>query len=423
MASSGRSSAKWMAEAGMHILYFYQYFTTPKGAYSTRVYELARRWVAQGARVTVVTACYDKSDLRSDKLFDRRTIEGIELRIINIATSNKQSFLRRILGFVAFSMASVYYAVTIRANILVCSSGPLFVGLPGLAAKFLRGTRYIFEVRDIWPEGAIQLGVLRNPVLKGLARWFEGVCYRHAAGIIPLSPGMKEWIEGRCPYKPMRVIPNASDLQLASEAEPMKREAEGLRYVTFSGSLGMLHDPWMAVRVAEELKRRDRDDIRVIICGDGKDRSAMQEHAETNRLDNLRLLGNCPKLEVFSWLKISDCALFYCNPAPIIDTASPNKVFDYLATGVPVVQTTQGWIKDLLSEHGCGLTVARSDAVAICGAIEKLVDDRALREEMSRCALRVAENHFDRDRLAAEMLEFIRSVCGTSGTMGSNRGA
>jgi glycosyltransferase involved in cell wall biosynthesis len=117
----------------------------------------------------------------------------------------------------------------------------------------------------------------------------------------------------------------------------------------------------------------------------------------------VHFLGLKPKRELVPWLAAARCALLALKPVPALDTVSPNKMFDAFAAGVPVVQATQGWIKELLEREQCGLTVPRKDPAAMARAVEQLVDDDNLHWELSQNALRVAHTLFDSARLADEM--------------------
>ena len=146
----------------MTIVYFYQYFTTPKGSYGTRVYEFTKNWVERGHKVIVITSPYAKSDVRATKFLETQLIDGITLKIINVSIDNKHSFTRRIYSFLVYSFFSIFYALTLKCDLVIASSGPITVGVPGLIAKIFRRKKFVFEVRDLWPEGPIELGILKN---------------------------------------------------------------------------------------------------------------------------------------------------------------------------------------------------------------------------------------------------------------------
>src|SRR5262245_47558047 len=162
------------------VLVFYQYYCTPRGSWGTRYYEFTRRWAAAGHDVTVVTSIYDKSDLIPTGFVTRFDIEGVRIIAMNLVLSNKHGILRRLWTFALFSLMSCWYALRLPADVVIASSGPITVGVPGLLAHWFRGKPLIFEVRDLWPEGAIQLGMLRRRVLQTPTRSVEHLCYRNA---------------------------------------------------------------------------------------------------------------------------------------------------------------------------------------------------------------------------------------------------
>jgi glycosyltransferase involved in cell wall biosynthesis len=400
----------------MRIVYFYQYLTTPQGAWSTRCYELARRWVAGGDRVTVVTSVYDKSDLRPEGLLARLEIEGIDIRVINIRLSNKHGPAVRLFTFAAYALFATWYALTVPADLVIASSGPITTGIPALVAHFVRRLPLVFEVRDVWPEGAIQLGVLRNPILIRLARWFEGLCYQSSRLVVALSEGMAEWVHRRVPNADVLVVPNAADTDLFGRGPEAPEPERGL--VVYTGTMGLMDDCGQILEAARVLQERGRSDIRVVLLGDGKERPALQERAIRYGLTNLEFRGLVSKSEVVGWLHRATCAVITFRDVPVLATVSPNKLFDAFAAGVPVVQTTAGWIRDLLEAEQAGISVPAGNPEAMASAIEGLIDGRERRTKLAANAARVAEELFSRDRLAARMLDGLRRAAGleVSGT-------
>ncbi|MBK9065308.1 MAG: glycosyltransferase family 4 protein [Gemmatimonadetes bacterium] len=387
----------------MRILYFYQYFTVPAGSYSTRCYEMARRWARAGDQVTMVTSVYDKSGLTPTGLIDRRTIEGIDVRIINLRLSNKHPAPLRILTFFAFALVACWYAVVTRADVILSSSGPITTGLPGLVGHYLRGRPFVFEVRDLWPEGAIQLGILRNRTAAALARWFETRCYRAASLVVALSEGMAESIAERHPGTALLVIPNASDPALFGRpaAGPEPTVEPGL--VLYTGTIGFADDCGQIVDAARVLQARGRTDVRIVMIGDGNERGLLEARAREAGLANIEFRGLVPKTDLPGWLHRADCALLTIRDVPVMSTCSPNKMFDAFAAGVPVVHTTRGWIRRLFEREGGGITVPPNDPEAFADALIRLTEDRALRDRLSGEARRLARERFDRDGLATAM--------------------
>ena len=396
----------------MRILYFYQYFTVPEGSYSTRVYEFTRRWVKAGDSVTVVTSVYDRSGIKPKGLITRLNIEGVDVRIINLRLSNKHGVAFRLLTFIAYAMMASWYAVTLPADVVVASSGPLTVGLPGLLARYLRRRPLVFEVRDLWPEGAIQLGILRNRLVIRCARMLEKRCYRAASRIVALSPGMAESIRQAYGCDHIEVVPNASDNELVDRIRtPLERPAwaDGKKLAVYAGALGLIDDCGQILEVARLIERQsgNNSNIEFVIIGTGKERTELESKARRLKLKSVHFLGPQPKEEVMRWLKAADCLLFTVKDVPFLATASPNKVFDSFAAGLPVIQATQGWIKDLFDREHCGITVPPNDMNAMADAVSRVCSNEQLRAALGANAARVAEDLFDRSLLASKMRDVL----------------
>ncbi len=394
----------------MKVVYFYQYFTTPKGAFSTRVYEFARRWVKAGDSVTVVTTVYDKSDLAPARFISRTTVDGIDVRILNIRISNSDRLAWRILTFLAYAVLATWYALRLPADVVVASSGPITVAVPGLAARWLRGRPLIFEVRDLWPEGAVQLSLLRNRAVIALLRRFEKLCYRSASRVVALSEDAAEWIRNRYGIGQIVVIPNASDTKLVGNLPPkpdLPEWAVGKKLALYAGALGYMYDSRQLLRVASHLEELGADEVELVVIGDGSDRRALEQEARSRQMKHVHFLGQRSRIEMFQWLMASCCAVLIVRNVPFFDMCSPNKVYDALAAGVPVVQDTQGGVKNLLLREECGITVSRGDTEAMARAVLALARDERLRQRMSENGRRVALEQFDRDLLARRMREVL----------------
>lgn len=402
----------------MRVLVFYQYFTTPRGAWSTRVYEMGRRWVEAGDKVTVVTSVYDKSDLRPSRLVERFDVDGIEVVVLNVRISNKDGVLKRLYTFAMYALLASWYALRIPADVVVASSGPPTVGVPGLIARYIGRRPFVFEIRDLWPDSPVQLGLLSRPWMVRLARWWERTCYGAASHVIACSPSQADGVTSIDGRVPVTVVSNAADLNLMGQVRSAETLPEWTAdpFVVYAGTMGRANDCWQLIRMAEVLRQRGRDEIQVVLIGDGADRVELERHAAEQELTNVRFLGLKPKSEVVTWLHHANASILCLRNIPVFDTVSPNKLFDSFAVGAPVIQSTQGWIKDLFSAEECGITAAPDDPESLADAVCILVDDPDERARMGRRARRVAEVHFDRDLLAARMREVLVEVTGMTAT-------
>lgn len=400
----------------MKILYFYQYFTTPKGAWSTRAYEFARRWAAAGDEVTVVTSVYYKSDLQPDSFVTERTVDGIRVIILNIPVSNQQPLWRQAWTFVQYAALSTWFALREKADVVLASSGPITVAIPALAARYLRGLPFVFEVRDLWPEGAIQLGLLRNKLLIRVLRALERFCYRSASVIVALSPGMADWIRQRYGYGHIEVVTNASDCELAERAAQngfrLPEWARGKKLAVYAGSLGRMYGCSQLVELAAELRGLGDEEIAVVVIGAGVERDRLEREARARGLGNILFLGQQSRETVFAWLSSAVCSLSIFERAGVLETSSPNKLFDALACGVPLVQDTQGWMKDLLEKEQCGITVPRGDTRAMAEAVLTLARNEELRQRLAANARRLGRERFERGLLAEKMRQILHRAAG-----------
>ena len=385
----------------MNILIFYQYFGTPKGGWSTRMYELPKAWIAEGHQVTVVTTPYDKSDIKATKFIDKQFFDGIEVIIINIKQSNKHALLYRAFTFLLFSVISIYYGLSRKFDVMLCSSGPITIGLPGIFAKIFRPKKIlVFEVRDLWPAGAIQLGLLKNKFIIKLAYYFEKLCYKKADLIVTCSKGMTDSIKSRFPLTNLLTIPNACDydfFQVVDPAFSLPDWAVNKKIFIYTGSLGLMDDCIQIIKGIELIKN---DDIIFVFIGEGKERVSLENYVKENGIINTYFLGLIPKTSVRSWLQNAYAAFVTFKNIPVLQTSSPNKMFDAFAAGVPIIQSTQGWIKELVKNENCGISVDPQKATEMQDAILKLFIEQGLRNNMADNCRRLAKTDFNRKLLA-----------------------
>ncbi|MBL7753116.1 MAG: glycosyltransferase family 4 protein [Chitinophagaceae bacterium] len=396
----------------MRIVYFYQYFSTPKGAWGTRVYEFAAEWVKKGHQVTVVTSVYSKSDLQANRFIETQWIDGIEVKIINVSIDNKQRFLKRILSFIQYAICSSWYAVRLKADVVIASSGPITVGIPGLVAHYLRGRKLVFEVRDLWPEGAIELGILKNTTLKKVAYWFERRCYKAASLVVALSSGMRDHIKKNHHHPNVIDVTNAANITLFSTRVPLPRDMHltAGQYAIYTGNIGMVNNSYWLLEAASALKAKGRDDLQIVLVGEGQQREELEALAKERGLYNFIRLGLMPKEKLVALIQHAMVSLVPLKGTPVLDTSSPNKFFESLAAGVPVIQNTQGWMKTFLETTQTGYTVQPDDPEELA---DLLIHLHAHPEEMKLMGQRAAEiaaKEFDKNYLAGKMLRALEAI-------------
>ena len=395
----------------MNIVYVHQHFSTTRGHTGTRSYDFARLLTARGHKVTVVCGVYGPSDIAGqalDGFVTRRTIDGIDVRIINVRYDNKQSIAAQILSFLLFMVGSTIEMFRVRgADVVFATSTPLTVGFPGTVARYLRGLPFVFEVRDIWPEWAVEIGAIRNPFIIWAAKLAARVFYHAADRIIVISHRMGERLKeqlGPAGHK-VRVVPLGTDVALFAGAPPdaaWRREhgLDGKFVVVYAGAHSRLHALGWVLKAAAILK--DDADIRFVLIGDGVLKAALVEEARREGLGNVLFLDPIPKERLAGILRTCDLGLMTIENLSIVDIACPNKFLDYLAAGIPALVNFRGEAASICEQEGCGVAVPPDDPVAMAEAIRRLARDPARARSMGERARETAVRRFDRARLVED---------------------
>lgn len=403
----------------MRLLYFHQHFATPKGSSGTRSYEFARALIARGHQVTVICGSHRLSGLElpydKTKGWYRGDIDGIDVISLPLAYSNRDSLFRRGWTFLRFALRSVRLALTLDCDLVFATSTPITAVIPGLAAKWLRGKPFVFEVRDLWPELPRALG-LRNPFVLGSMSLLEFLGYRSADACIGLSPGIVEGIHARADERlPVAMIPNGSDLEVFHPAKRAQLTLPGIGpddfVAGFTGAHGVANGLDTLLDVALELRRRRDPRVKLAFIGDGKEKERLSARAAELGLTNCLFFPPVPKSELGGITASLDCGLMVLKDIPAFYRGtSPNKFFDYLAAGIPVVNNYPGWLAGLITEHRCGVVVPPGNVAAFADALQRLAADAAERRAMGAAARLLAEKEFARPLLASRFIATLEAV-------------
>lgn len=406
----------------MRILYFHQHFSTPLGSTGTRSYEFARRLAARGHAVTMVCGSYGGgvTGLQGPYLrgMRRGAVAGFEVIEFELPYSNADRFVRRSWIFLKFVARSLRIALFTPCDVLFATSTPLTVAIPGIFAKLLRRRRFVFEVRDLWPELPREMGVIRNPVVLWLMDLLETLAYKSADACIGLAPGIVAGIRRKAPAKRVAMIPNGSDVNanerenaLPAELAATLARYEGKLKCIFTGAHGIANGLDAVLDAAAELKRRGRDDIVLLFIGAGMQKPALVQRARDAGLEACVFLAPMPKEVLVEVQKHVDVGLMILANVPAFyNGTSPNKFFDYLSAGLPVLINYPGWLAGLVDAEGSGVAVPPGESRAFADALERLAGNPVQRQEMGRRARALAQQQFSRDALASQFLEFIESV-------------
>lgn len=406
----------------MHVLYFHQHFTTPDGSSSTRSYEIAKRLLTSGHRVTMVcgAAALSKSGLSGPFVRGRRegSVDRIYVIELELPYSNYDSFLWRFWTFLRFAFRSVILALRLDYDVIFATSTPLTVALPGIAARWLRRKPFVFEVRDLWPELPRAMGVIRNPLVLLMMDWLEFVAYHSATSCVALSPGIAQGIIRRgVPQSRVATAPNGCDLDLfAPDTAQAVPEIPGLPsdafVATFTGAHGVANGLGAVLDAAAELRLRGRTDIVLVFIGDGKERPTLIERAHREDLDNCLFVNSMPKKALTQFLcrRANVGLMILANVPAFYYGTSPNKFFDYLASGLPVLVNYPGWMAEMVAAQGAGVVVPPQDPIAFADALIRMADDPAATAGMGRRGRSLAQREFLQTTLAQRCVSVMESA-------------
>lgn len=392
----------------LRILYLHQYFATPKMAGGTRSYELARRLVAKGHEVHMITSCRELNSVDSQAWIETNE-DGIRVYWCPVPYSNKMGIAERIKAFFKYAIMASARAARIRADIVFATSTPLTIAIPAIYSKRKHNIPMVFEVRDLWPEAPIAIGALKNPIFISAARYLEKKAYQHSTRIIALSPGMKQGIiERGYPADKIAVIPNASDIEFFSNREEQAAELRAkhswLRdrpMVIYTGTLGRVNGVGYFVKLAVEAQRIDPE-VRFVVIGDGIEANEIKNAASEAGVlgSNFFMMPSMPKTEVANWLAAADISTSLVINIPELWKNSANKFFDSLAAGVPIAINYGGWQADVINESGAGLVLDPLDISSSARALIKALRDEHWKKRASKAAKQLALDKFNREKLA-----------------------
>jgi glycosyltransferase involved in cell wall biosynthesis len=400
----------------MRILYFHQYFSTPGGAGGIRSYQMSRRLIECGHRVTMVSGRYQGCDTGLVGPFHRGirrgTVDGIDVIEIDLPYSNSLSFVSRSWTFLRFVMRTIGLVFREDYDVLFATTTPLTVGMAGIAGRWLRRKPFVFEVRDLWPELPKAMGVIRNPVVLWALSVLEWISYRSATRLIGLSPGIVDGIARRgVPRERISMVSNGCDLDIfGGDTQPARPErvGKGDLLAIFAGAHGVANGLDALLDAALELKHRGRSDIKLLLIGDGKLKPALRQRAEKHGLTNVLFEEPLPKMRLAELMAGVDLGMQILADVPAFYYGtSPNKFFDYIAAGKPVLCNYPGWVAELIEQNDCGIPVPPNDPIRLADALERSAGDRLRLAEMGANARALAQREFDRAKLADQWVDWV----------------
>ena len=378
---------------------------------------MAKALVAHGHSVVMVCGSYEGAETGLTEKFvrgkRRGMVEGIEIVEFEMPYSNSDSFVRRSFTFLKFSFRGVVLALREKYDLIFCTSTPLTICLPGIFARWLARKNFVFEVRDLWPKLPKAMGVIRNPLVLLALNWLEWLAYRSANSCVALAPGIALGIERRgVSADRVAMIPNGCDLDLFGTPDVKPWRPEGLAkdqlLAVFAGAHGIANGLDAVLDGAAELKKRGRNDIRLLFVGRGKLKPKLQQRARREDLDNCLFLDSMDKETLTGLLAGADLGLMILADVPAFYYGtSPNKFFDYIAAGIPVLNNYPGWLAEMIEEHDCGFSLEPGNSIAFADALERAADCKDSLRLMGERGRRLAKSEFDRKDLSKRWVDWI----------------
>ncbi|WP_352924246.1 glycosyltransferase family 4 protein [Peribacillus simplex] len=361
----------------MKILYLHQYFNIDKG--STRSYEIAKFLVSKNNKVTIITG--NSVDSR----------EGI--KIISTKTKYKQeySYLKRLLSFVHYMYKSFFIGVKEKGvDVVYASSTPLTIGLIGMLLAKVKRSEFVFEVRDLWPDIPIELGIIRHGWLKRILLKLESMIYSSADKIIVLSPGMKEdLLRKGVKREKIATVTNFADIDYFSricsgdKEEALDKLGLKAKFIClYAGTLGFINNIDYILQLAE---KTDDPDIVYLIVGDGKEKERLIQVKESKKLNNVIFLDQVSKKEAYLLMAVSHIGLCFVRDNEILDRNSQNKLFDFWAAGKPTLINYKGWQHEVMTKYDAGYGFEYSERSKMIEYVKSMKSDK-------RMYLKIQEN-------------------------------
>ncbi len=399
----------------MKIAYIFQHFATNEGRTGTRGYDVGRHLVEEGHEVTMICGLFGLSGLKPMppwQLFRTEYIEGMKVVVCNVPYSNKLSIPQRVWAFFGYAgLATVALARERDVDVVFGTSTPLTVGLPTRIGAALKRVPYVFEVRDLWPEDLVAAGRMKEGPALRFWEWLEAFSYGKAHKILLVSKGFHDRMLERG-FEPDRLetLVLGGDASLFRDLKPntdfLAQHGLADKYVAaFTGAHGDANGLFQLLDAAEEL--RDRDDIAVILIGDGSAKPSLVTDAAARGLTNIHFIDAMPKSKLVHVLAACDVGLMILKQLERPRWVTPNKLFDYMFVGLPVLVNFAGTTAELVDDEGVGCSVTPGDPKALAAQLRAWADDKAEAKRLGARGKELAFKKFDRRPIAKRLVQIL----------------
>ncbi len=402
----------------MHVLFLTDNFPPEVNAPASRTFEHCREWVKAGHKVTVVTCApnFPKGkvfDGYRNRLWQRETMEGIEVvRVWSYITAN-EGFVRRILDYQSYMVSAIVASLFIRkVDVIVGTSPQFFTACAAYVASRLKFRPYIFELRDLWPETIKAVGAMKNARAIALLEKLELFLYRKAAKVISVTKSFKKNLISRgIDGSKIEIVTNGVDISQFTprpkdEALTKQLGLEGKFVAGYIGTHGLCHGLETLVTAAERLRGTG---IVFLFLGDGARKQFLRDMAAERKLDNVVFIDSVPKAEVPRYWSILDVSVIHLQKAELFTTVIPSKLFESMGMGLPVLHGVEGESADIVRDEHAGIPFEPENVDELVAALRRLKDNPAELGQFKASCLKGAQN-YDRTNLALKMMRILEDV-------------
>lgn len=397
----------------MKILYISQYFYPEVGATTNRALANARYLASKGHDITVLTEMPNHPkgvifDGYRGKLFVKEEFENFKINRVWIYTNQKKNFITRILFYMSFSILATVSSLFNwkKYDIVYVTSPPLFVGIIGINLKFFfPSSRFIFEVRDLWPDAAIEMGELKNKAFRKFSYKLENSLYTKADHIVAVTNRFKsKIIEKGFNENKISVIRNGSDLSFQNKKiNPdlqSKHKLQNKFVVIYAGILGIAQNLTTVLRAAQQITDPD---IVILLVGAGPEEAKLKKIANEQKIRNVIFTGEISKKHVSDYLSLADCGLIPLKNISVFERTIPSKLFDYMSANLPILLGVKGEAKEILAQSEAGICFKPDDITDLVEKITYMKNNRDELQKMRGKGRKFVEENFDREKLAAKL--------------------
>ena len=403
----------------MKILLINQSFVSPDEPGHTRHFEMAKFLRSQGHELVIVASDMNyqtgQRTVNTAGLYVEQNIDGIRVLRAYSYPSLHVSFFWRVISFISFMFSSVWTALRVKdADLIMGTTPPIFQAVSAWIVALIRRKPFLLEVRDLWPEFGVSMGVLKNPIVIALARWLENFLYARATHILVNSPAYHSYMLGKgIPDKKVTFIPYGTDIDMFhprvdGSAIRKKLQLEDKFVVLYAGAMGPANDIYTILRAADRL--RDESKIRFVFFGAGKDLDRIQQDARHKKLENVIFAGVAPKKEMPAVVASADVCLAILQNIPMFRTTYPNKVFDYMSARRATVLVIDGVIREVIESSKGGVFVTPGDDALLAKTILELSRDPERVQQLAHNAREYLVKHLNRRDKMEETLRLFQTL-------------